>query len=1167
MSNKYILIEALHPDVTRVAVVKNNILESLACEFKYHKHLRGNIYLGTVVRVESGLQAAFVNYGNGRSGFLEISDIHPDYFQPLEDGAQAPPPLIAPPQPLKLPQILDERDLLDSPSPQDDSETDEEQSLDSEPKSDETFPFIAAIEQDNPIPIYNQYPQKALRYNIQDVIHPNQNLLVQVIKEEHGAKGATLTTYLAIPGRYCILYPKNEKNKLHSYTYQDQEIQAQLNQLDVPSEMTLVMRQAASRHLDLSEIKADADHLLERWKTFNALLNDDPSIRLLHEEADLITRTIRDATDVERIIVDGRESYATIMRSSLSDKKIHLYDNKTIPLFHGIEQQIEDLYSPSVPLKSGGSIVINQTEALIAIDVNSGRSTQERKIEQTAFHTNFEAAEEIPRQIRLRDLGGLIVIDFIDMRENKNTQAVEKKFKEAMKSDQARHRVDSINQFGLLSLTRQRLGRSLQKGNFNPCPHCSGAGHLRTFDSLWLYLLRLLKKEASNKEGLFKLFLPAQESIYFLNSKQSDINALFAEYQIHLLIVIDETLNLRDFRLERLEGKQPKESTARDALFAKRRSVEINKAYGHYPLDLPQDDERKNDVKPHKPSLSRPKKSSPSRQSISLTDLSYTFSLPHSLSAQTVLRSLKTLIAWSAPPSTIESALRLKVSQETGISRIAIIRPGIAMLNFDLLTPESSIKRPFIEIRSERSKKIPPFQTKKPFAKSIAVIVYCQDQEGLWVALAQNRFKKWELFVKRQDASFDDIAQSVKKYWGISVEIEREIEPSDPAEIKYYLAKNPDKQEGKAQWFQRNDMKRMTLYDGQRRVIEKFLSRPSSSEENSFPVEGDGADQSNIQPWKKQRAIKKRVGAIIYRQDKEGLRLALIQDRANKWVLLTKMLEPEDNPREIIDQTLKNELGLTAQIEEEAGKNLYSSRTAKGKGLIYYETTYYLARVEACEEGMAKWFKRDEMERITLHGGQRRLIEEFLSRPSSSEEDPFPVEEDGPDQSNSQTRKKQRAIKKRVGAIIYRQDKEGLRLALIQDHKNRLVLLTKMLEPEDNPREIIDQALKNELGLTAQIDEEEVEKDTYSSRPAKSKDLIDNEVTYYSARVEDGAVQEEKVQWFQRDQMEQITLYPVQRGIIEKFLSRPSPSEEDSFPAEEETGKKKDWWRSFIPWK
>ena len=826
MPNKYILIEALHPDVTRVAVVKNNVLESLACEFKYHKHLRGNIYLGTVVRVESGLQAAFVNYGNGRSGFLEISDIHPDYFHPLEDGAQAPPPLIAPPQPLKLPQILDERDLLDTP--QDDPETDEEQSLDSEPKSDETFPFIAAIEQDNAIPIYNGYPQKAVRYNIQDVIHPNQKLLVQVIKEEHGTKGATLTTYLAIPGRYCILYPKNEKNKLHSYTYQDQEIQAQLNQLDVPSEMTLVMRQAASRHLDLSEIKADADDLLERWKTFNALLSDETSIKLLHEEANLITRTIRDANDVERIIVDGQESYEAVIRSSLSGKKIHLYDNKTIPLFHGLEQQIEDLYSPSAPLKSGGSIVINQTEALIAIDVNSGRSTQERKIEQTAFHTNLEAAEEIARQIRLRDLGGLIVIDFIDMRENKNIQALERKFKEAMKSDQARHRVDSINQFGLLSLTRQRLGRSLQEGNFTSCPHCSGTGHLRTLDSLWLYLLRLLKKEASNKEGLFKLFLPEKEAIYFLNSKQSDINALFAEYQIQLLIAIDESLNLRDFRLERLEGKQTKESTARDALFAKHRTVEINKAYGHYSLDLPQEDERKqrNEIKPHKLSHSRPKKSSSSRQSISLTDIAYTLSFPHSLSAQTILQSLETLTTWSDPPSTIESALRLKISQETEVSRIPLIRPGIALLNFDLLTPESAMKRPFVEIRSERSKKHPSFQTKKPFPKSIVVIVYYQDQEGLWVALAQNRFKKWGLFAKRQDASFDDIAQSVKKHWGMSVEIEREIEPPDPAaEIKYYLAKNSEKQEGKAQWFQRDQIDQIVLSEETRLVSHSVSTR------------------------------------------------------------------------------------------------------------------------------------------------------------------------------------------------------------------------------------------------------------------------------------------------------------------------------------------------------
>ena len=367
-------------------------------------------------------------------------------------------------------------------------------------------------------------------------------------------------------------------------------------------------------------------------------------------------------------------------------------------------------------------------------------------------------------------------------------------------------------------------------------------------------------------------------------------------------------------------------------------------------------------------------------------------------------------------------------------------------------------------------------------------------------------------------------------------------------------------------------MKRMTLYDGQRRVIEKFLSRSSLffSEENSFPVEEEGGVQSNSRTRKQQRAIKKRVGAIIYRQDKEDLQLALIQDRANKWVLLTKMLDPEDNPREIIDQTLKNDLGLTAQIEEEAGKNQYSSRPANSKNLIYYETTYYLARVEDGEvqEEKVQWFQRDQMKQITLHGRQRQLIEQFFSRlsPSSSEEDSFPAEQDGVDQSNNQTRKQQRAIKKRVGAIIYRQDKEGLQLALIQDHKNRLVLLTKMLDPEDNPREIIDQALKNELGLTAQIDE--VEKDTYSSRPAKGKILVDNEVTYYSARVEDGGVQEEKVQWFQRDQMEQITLYPVQRVIIEKFLSRLSPASSEEDSSEEEAGKKKDWWRrALMLWK
>ena len=1050
--SKYILIEAFHPNVTRVAVVKNNTLEALDYEFKHQKHLKGNIYIGKVVRVEPSLQAAFIQYDNGKNGFLEISDIHPDYFQPLEDAPQedlpflSAPPLssaaarsssLEPSERAALLSFTEDPSAVNNPS----AESSEDLLPDSVQEKYDELPFIATLDgvSEAVAPAHTAHTRpwaKNARYNIRDVIHPDQRLIVQVSKEEHGTKGATLTTYIAIPGRYCVLFPKGQKNRAR-YAHQDLETQAFLNQLDLPFPMTLDVSQEVSRDHEFAEAQTDYDYLIGQWKKFEALLQPETSIQLLHEEANLITRIIQNynVRDVDQIIIDEEETYDLIRAQNvLPSNKIHLHSNQLHSLFHGIEQQIEDLYRPSIPLKSGGSIVINKTEALIAIDVNSGRF-QGNSVEQTAFNTNLEAAEEIPRQIRLRNLGGIIVIDFIDMRNTKNTEALEEKFKKSMKGDRARYNITSLTSFYTLTLTRQRLGGSFQESNFAPCPYCSATGYLRTFESLCLYIVRLLKKEALKQQGVYKLSLPNKEALYFLNYKQSDINHLRDRFNLQVLVTIDDSLHLREFRLERLDIKASIDESADTLFYAKQKTVEISKEYGHHPLGIPKNRgstkspfqsssaaARKKPVAVHPHAVS-PHSASP--YPVSLRQLESTVSMPLDLAAQTVLESFKTLAIRANSSKAVESKIRL--TPQKGKKSAAASGLELSLWNFADLKPSTNLKKLLLNSVPERGKSsaYDPklFQTMSK--KGIGALIYRGEKDSLWLALVQNRFNKlvlWTKMVDAEDNPLDVLYHAIKNDLGLMCHVEETIDTqkhlsrsSGENEITYYLARIvdeslPPENNGKIRWIKSDQMNDFSLYNQQRRLINKGLSRIGVLEDKR---RGESApsvsDQESPQPLPptvtKEEHVKKRIGAIVYRQDQDSLKLAFIQDHQNKWILSTNIVEDEENPLDVVYRTVKGELGLSCHVEREVWKKKYSTKTSKG--LTYREITYYLARTDASQEENEKkirWVKSDEINQLSLSPRHLQAIKTWFSQATEA---PPPSEKTENSHPNLESQEKQ----------------------------------------------------------------------------------------------------------------------------------------------------------------
>ena len=540
---KKMLIDAAHAEETRVAVIDGNRIEEFDFESQSHKQLRGNIYLAKVTRVEPSLQAAFIEYGGNRHGFLAFNEIHPDYYQiPVADREAL----------MAEAAADDDEDEVETSRPDDDSEDGEDGAETLSGDDDDV------MEQE----VARRRRRLMRRYKIQEVIRRRQIMLIQVVKEERGNKGAALTTYLSLAGRYCVLMPNTASGggisrKITSATDR-KRLKTVVQGLDVPDGMGLIVRTAGAKRTK-AEIQRDYDYLLRMWENIRETTLHSVAPSLIYEEEDLVKRTIRDLydKDIDEVLVEGEAGFREardFMRMLMPSqaRKVQHYREPT-PLFvrHKVEDYLAQIYTPVVPLKSGGYLVINQTEALVAVDVNSGRATRERNVEATALRTNMEAAEETARQLRLRDLAGLVVIDFIDMDESKNNRAVEKKLKDALKDDRARIQVGRISSFGLMELSRQRRRSSLLEGTTHVCEQCAGTGRVRSVESSALGALRAAEVEALKGSGEITLRAPRSVALYILNEKRGHLSRLHAEQGVFISVVVDETLPHADFALER----------------------------------------------------------------------------------------------------------------------------------------------------------------------------------------------------------------------------------------------------------------------------------------------------------------------------------------------------------------------------------------------------------------------------------------------------------------------------------------------------------------------------------------------------------------------------------------------------------------------------------------
>ncbi|AZO68655.1 MULTISPECIES: Rne/Rng family ribonuclease [unclassified Mesorhizobium] len=681
MPNK-MLIDASHPEETRVVVVRGNRIEEFDFESQDKKQLKGNIYLARVTRVEPSLQAAFVEYGGNRHGFLAFSEIHPDYYQiPVADRQAL---LRAEAQEAEDEDdedgegddrqsrdrgrrgrrrggksrdrgehkrdagAADSDDSVDSPVSADSSENGSNESgedagaesvdavsenVDTAPETseyrevasheasrdetshDETGPseggpnsIAASIEADvisEAMPraettgeatstdndrgmleevhsthsddhevesvgaedaleeARNRRKPVRRQYKIQEVIKRRQILLVQVVKEERGNKGAALTTYLSLAGRYSVLMPNTARGGGISRKITNAQDRKRLKEvvadLEVPQGMGVILRTAGESRTK-AEIKRDYEYLMRLWENVRNLTLQSTAPALVYEEGSLIKRSVRDLynKDIDEIQVSGEEGYREakdFMRMLMpSHAKVVQPFRDTTPIFvrNGIEAQLDRMLQPQVTLKSGGYIIINQTEALVAIDVNSGRSTKEHSIEDTALHTNLEAAEEVARQLRLRDLAGLIVIDFIDMEENRNNRSVEKRLKDHLKNDRARIQVGRISHFGLMEMSRQRIRASVLESTMKPCPHCGGTGHVRSDSSVALMVVRAIEEFLlKDSRSHITVRTPAATALYVLNHKRGTLVELESRFGLTITVEADDTVGAQHYAIFR----------------------------------------------------------------------------------------------------------------------------------------------------------------------------------------------------------------------------------------------------------------------------------------------------------------------------------------------------------------------------------------------------------------------------------------------------------------------------------------------------------------------------------------------------------------------------------------------------------------------------------------
>jgi len=567
--SKNILIDTTNNIETRIAVTDDGKLDDFEIETNKKNAVKGDVYLAKITRIEPSLQAAFVDFGANRNGFLPLTEIHPDYFKiPAVDEEKI--------KELNN-KINNEKEDDDLQNSENINELDESENdnidTKSEEQQDNTDEKTISIKKrkNKKLSPRKEYFNFFRKYKIQDVIRPKQVLLVQINKEERGLKGAALTTYLSFAGRYCVLMPNSMNSDGISRKIGDIEERKKLKQIlslvEIPEKMSVIVRTAGIGRTK-KEISKDLSFLISQWNKIreNTLKSEAPE--MIHEEGNILKRAIRDmlSEDVEKILVEGKDGYDKVKKITKNlaptfVKKIKQYKSDENSLFasNNIETQINDLFSLNVKLKSGGSIVINTTEALVAVDVNSGKNTSERNIENTALKTNLEAAVEIARQLRLRDLGGLIVIDFIDMDDYRNNFKVEKSLKTALVRDRARVQIGRISMFGLMELSRQRLRSSLIDKSFERCNYCKGSGLILNSSSIIDQILKVIKEKISeNKNSIINVKCNSGLAEYLLNNKKTEINSLENKFESKINFYFDPQYSLHDPLIEVDENNHSK---------------------------------------------------------------------------------------------------------------------------------------------------------------------------------------------------------------------------------------------------------------------------------------------------------------------------------------------------------------------------------------------------------------------------------------------------------------------------------------------------------------------------------------------------------------------------------------------------------------------------------
>jgi ribonuclease E len=570
MATKRMLVDAIHPEETRIVVTSGNRLEEFDFESATRRQLRGNIYLAKVTRVEPSLQAAFIEYGGNRHGFLAFSEIHPDYYQiPVADREA----LLRDEEAEDAENgYADHGDAAAAPAEAEadggDAEGDEEaDNIQQAPANSEPVESIGGGDALEEMPERRKPSVRRNAYKIQEVIKRRQVMLVQVVKEERGNKGAALTTYLSLAGRYSVLMPNTARgggiSRKITNAADRKRLKDIVGDLEIPQGQGIILRTAGASRTK-AEVKRDFEYLQRLWENVRSLTLKSQAPCLVYEEGSLIKRTIRDLynKEIDELWVAGAEAHREakdFMRMIMPShaKNVQLYTEEQ-PIFsrYNVESQLDSMFSPQVTLPSGGYIVINPTEALVSIDVNSGRSTKEHNIEDTALQTNLEAADEVARQLRLRDLAGLIVIDFIDMMENRSNRAVERKLKDCLKNDRARIQVGRISHFGLMEMSRQRIRFGVVESSTHKCPTCQGTGLVRSVESLALMIMRAIEDHVLRKAGQsINVRMPTDVALYILNCKRATLNALEARYKLSITVVADDHVGPAHYAIERGEPR------------------------------------------------------------------------------------------------------------------------------------------------------------------------------------------------------------------------------------------------------------------------------------------------------------------------------------------------------------------------------------------------------------------------------------------------------------------------------------------------------------------------------------------------------------------------------------------------------------------------------------